>query len=81
MEEKSWERGKQAMRIRIKELRIEHGYREQELARLLSISVRTLRRDQSGQTRLPGDTLMKLSAIFGVPPEEILMEEDDANDR
>ncbi len=78
MEEKSWERGKQAMRIRIKELRIEHGYREQEL---LSISVRTLRRYQSGQTRLPGDTLMKLSAIFGVPPEEILMEEDDANDR
>lgn len=47
----------------------------------MSISVRTLRRYQSGQTRLPGDTLMKLSAIFGVPPEEILMEEDDANDR
>lgn len=51
------------------------------LARLLSISVRTLRRYQSGQTRLPGDTLMKLSAIFGVPPEEILMEEDEADDR
>ena len=58
------------MRIRIRELRTEHGYREQELARLLSISA-----------RLPGDALMKLSAIFGVPPEEILMEEDEADDR
>lgn len=54
------------MRNRIKALRSEHGYREQGLAKKPSISVRTLRRYQSGDFRLPGEVLMKLSAIFGV---------------
>ena len=60
---------------RVKALRLSHGYTEKQLADKLGISVRTLQRYQRGGD-IPSSILQKMSAIFGVSIDEILLEEE-----
>ena len=56
----------------IKELRQRHGFSQEELAEKTGLSLRTIQRIENGETEPRGDSLKRLSAAFGVSPDEIV---------
>lgn len=62
------------MKNNLKKLRLRQKMTQSHLAALLKCSVRTVRRYERGETRIPGEILLVLSRIFGVSPIEIYEE-------
>ena len=56
---------------KIKELRKRKGFSQEELSENSGLSLRTIQRLENGETKPRGDTLKRLAASFGIPPEEI----------
>ena len=56
---------------RIKELRVNKGYSQEELARQTQLNIRTIQRVENGNTEPRGDTLIRLANIFEISPEEL----------
>ena len=59
---------------RIKELRVRAGLKQTELASAINVTQGTISAYEKGRTEPDIDTMKKLSAIFGVPIEQIFGE-------
>lgn len=68
------------MANRVKMLRLSHRHTEKQLADKLEISVSTLQRYQRGGD-IPSSILQKMSALFGVSIDEILLEEENREEK
>jgi len=56
---------------RIRELRNQHGYSQDEMARRAGLSLRTVQRVESGETEPRGDTLIRIAEVFNLKPENL----------
>lgn len=56
---------------RIKELRSQNGFSQDEMAKRAGLSLRTIQRIESGETEPRGDTLIRIAKIFGLKPEDL----------
>lgn len=57
---------------RVKELRLEKGLKQDELASKINVSQQTISRIENGETSLPADLLIHLSRFFHVSADYIL---------
>lgn len=62
---------------RIKELRNQHGYSQDEMARRAGLSLRTIQRIELNETEPRGDTLIRIAVVFNLKPDELLILKDD----
>ncbi|WP_231427879.1 MULTISPECIES: helix-turn-helix domain-containing protein [Pedobacter] len=60
---------------KIKELRTQHAYSQNEMARRAGLSLRTIQRIELDETEPRGDTLIRLAGVFGLKPNELLITE------
>jgi len=56
---------------RIKELRNQYAYSQDEMARRAGLSLRTIQRIESAETEPRGDTLIRIAKIFDLKPEDL----------
>ncbi|RYD75689.1 MAG: helix-turn-helix domain-containing protein, partial [Sphingobacteriales bacterium] len=56
---------------RIKELRSQHGFSQDEMAKRAGLSLRTIQRIESGETEPRGDTLRRIAEVFNLKPEDL----------
>lgn len=56
---------------KLKELRIQHGFSQGELARKAGLSLRTIQRIELGETEPRGDTLIRITEVFNLKPEDL----------
>ena len=56
----------------IKELRQRKGISQEELAEKAGLNLRTIQRIENGETDPRGDSLKKIAAALGVPPNEVI---------
>jgi len=56
---------------RIKKLRSQHGFSQDEMAKRAGLSLRTIQRIESGETEPRGDTLIKIAEVFNLKPEDL----------
>ena len=61
---------------RIQQLRIQHGYTQEEFAKALNIDRSNLSRIESGRRGCSLDLLVQLSSIFGVTLDYIVFDQD-----
>ena len=61
---------------RIQQLRIQHGFKQEEFARALNIDRSNLSRIESGRRGCSLDLLVQLSNIFGVTLDYIVFGQD-----
>ena len=61
---------------RIRQLRIQHGYTQEEFAKALNIDRSNLSRIESGRRGCSLDLLVQLSCIFGVTLDYIVFGQD-----
>ena len=64
---------------KIKSLRLQHGFSQEELARQTQLSLRTIQRIEREETEARGDTLKRLARAFDVKPSD-LIDRAQAND-
>lgn len=57
---------------KIKELRAQKGYSQEQLANLTELSLRTVQRIENGETEPRGDSLIRLANAFGVTPNDLI---------
>jgi len=57
---------------RVKELRNQHGFSQEELARQTQLSLRTIQRIEQSETEARGDTLIRLAQVFGLTPIDLI---------
>ncbi|WP_165501372.1 helix-turn-helix domain-containing protein [Pedobacter psychrodurus] len=57
---------------KVKELRIQHGFSQEELARQTQLSLRTIQRIEQNETEARGDTLKRLAQVFNLKPVELI---------
>lgn len=57
---------------KIKELRAQQGYSQEQLANLTELSLRTIQRIENGETEPRGDSLIRLANSFGVTPNDLI---------
>lgn len=56
---------------RVKELRNQYGFSQEELARQTHLSLRTIQRIEQNKTEARGDTLIRLARAFGLKPIDL----------
>ncbi|GGI22313.1 helix-turn-helix domain-containing protein [Pedobacter mendelii] len=56
---------------KLKELRSQHGFSQQELARKAQLSLRTIQRIELDETDPRGDTLIRIAEAFNLKPEDL----------
>ncbi len=56
----------------LKNLRVQSGYSQEDLAQQAGVSLRTVQRFENAETTPRGDTVKRLFQIFGKSPEEVL---------
>lgn len=56
---------------KVKELRSQHGFSQEELARQTQLSLRTIQRIEQNETEARGDTLKRLAQVFNLKPIEL----------
>jgi len=56
---------------KVKELRNQHGFSQEELARQTQLSLRTIQRIEQNETEARGDTLKRLAQVFNLKPMEL----------
>ena len=57
---------------RIKELRNQHAFSQEEMARRAGLSLRTIQRIELNETQPRGDTLIRIAEVFGLKPDDLL---------
>jgi len=57
---------------RIKTLRAQHGFSQEELARQTQLSLRTIQRIEQNETEARGDTLKRLAEVFELKPVDLI---------
>ena len=57
---------------KVKELRLRHGFSQEELAKQTQLSLRTVQRLEQGETEAQGDTLRRLARVFELKPAELI---------
>lgn len=62
---------------RIKELRNQHGFSQDEMAKRAGLSLRTIQRIESGETEPRGDTLIRITEVFNLKPENLKFPTDN----
>lgn len=62
--------------LRIKQFRYENNYSQDELAKLLNVSKRTIARWEQNKSQPHNDELKKITKLIGVSEDEILSNED-----
>ena len=60
------------MKTRLKELRVENGYTQQEVADAIMCATSTYAHYEKDERWMDQDTLIKLSKLFGVTTDHIL---------
>ena len=63
--------------LRIKLYREKNGYSQEDLARILGVTRRTVSRWEQNSSKPNGDELKRLATLLGVTEDEILSDEDD----
>ena len=63
---------------RIRDLRVDRGLTQREVAELLHVSQNTYSQYETGQRQLPVDTLIKLALFFNTSTDYILELTDEA---
>ena len=63
--------------LRIKLYREKNGYSQEDLARILDVTRRTVSRWEQNSSKPNGDELKRLATLLGVTEDEILSDEDD----
>lgn len=63
--------------LRIKLYREKNGYSQEDLARILVVTRRTVSRWEQNSSKPNGDELKRLATLLGVTEDEILSDEDD----
>ncbi len=63
--------------MRLKNLRIKHGYTQAQLSSLLGISTSAVGMYEQGRRRPDNRLLKKISEVFGVSADYLLSKEDD----
>ncbi|RBQ02773.1 helix-turn-helix domain-containing protein [Pedobacter miscanthi] len=56
---------------KLRELRNQHGFSQEELARQTQLSLRTIQRIEQNETGARGDTLIRLAQVFGLKPMDL----------
>lgn len=56
---------------KLKELRNQHGFSQEEVARQTQLSLRTIQRIEQNETGARGDTLIRLAQVFGLKPIDL----------
>ncbi len=56
---------------RVKKLRNQHGFSQEELAKQTQLSLRTIQRIEQNETEARGDTLIRLAQVFGLKPIDL----------
>lgn len=56
----------------LKKLRLDRGYTQEELGRLLNVQKSAISKYERGAVLPPGDVLLRLADIFGVSVDELL---------
>ncbi|MDQ0969600.1 transcriptional regulator with XRE-family HTH domain [Flavobacterium sp. W4I14] len=56
---------------KIKELRTQHGFSQEELAKQTQLSLRTIQHIEQNETEARGDTLVRLAQVFGLKPVDL----------
>ena len=64
--------GETKLSKKLKELRIRKGFSQEELADKTCLSLRTIQRIENGETEPRGDSLRRLTSVFGISSDEIL---------
>ncbi|MFW0715793.1 DUF4870 domain-containing protein [Pedobacter sp. N23S346] len=62
---------------RIKELRNQHAFSQEEMARRAGLSLRTIQRIELNETQPRGDTLIRIAEVFGLKPDDLLKVSED----
>ena len=65
------------MKMRLKELRVEHGYTQTEIAEKLNIKQNTYSQYESGVRQIPLDSLVKLAALYDTSVDYVLYVTDE----
>lgn len=63
--------------LRIKLYREKNGYSQEDLARILDVTRRTVSRWEQNSSKPNGDELKRLATLIGVTEDKILSDEDD----
>lgn len=63
--------GNMELSERIKELRSQHGFSRDEMAKRAGLSLRTIQRIESGDTVPRGDTLRRIAEVFTLKAEDL----------
>ena len=63
--------------LRIKLYREKNGYSQEDLARILDVTRRTVSRWEQNSSKPNGDELTRLATLMGVTEDELLSDEDD----
>jgi len=64
---------------RIKELRTQHGYSQDEMAKRAGLSLRTIQRIELNETEPRGDSLIRIAGVFNLKPGDLLISEKSVN--
>lgn len=66
--------------VKLKELRKEFGYKQQDLAQILNVSQQTIAKWESGKAEPSISTLTKLSKVFNCLVDELIVDEELARE-
>lgn len=61
------------MKKTLKELRLERGMTQPEVADAIGIDPRTYRKYENGESDMNGDKLQKSAKVLGVPSDDIIL--------
>jgi len=59
---------------KLKEFRNQHGLSQEELARRAGLSLRTIQRVELDETEPRGDTLIRITGVFNLKPNDLIVE-------